>query len=74
MPAVYLVDYLQVTGQQVLEEVDGPTLQGFGQDGVVGVGTGTNHDVPGLGTERTAPETSDMITEQVRIGHKRICI
>lgn len=57
VPPVDLVDDVQVTRQQVLEEVDGPALQGFRQDGVVGVGTGLNHDVPGLNTERTGPET-----------------
>lgn len=67
VPPVDLIDDLQVTRQQVLEEVDGPALQGFRQDGVVGVGTGTNHNVPGLDTERTGSQTggleiSDIIT------------
>ena len=51
VPPVDLVDDLQVPRQQVMEKVDGPALQGFRQDGVVGVGTGTNHDVPGLHTD-----------------------
>lgn len=48
MPFVDLVDNVQVTRQQIFEEVDRPALQGFRQDGVIGVGTGTDHDVPGL--------------------------
>lgn len=48
MPFVNLVDDVQVTRQQVFEEVDRPALQGLRQDGVIGVGTGTDHDVPGL--------------------------
>lgn len=53
MPPVDLVDDLQVARKQVLEEVDGPALQGFRQNGVVGVGTGTNRDVPSLDTAGT---------------------
>lgn len=45
---VDLVDDVQVTRQQVFEEVHRPAFQGFRQDGVVGVGAGPNHDVPGL--------------------------
>lgn len=72
VPPVDLVDDLQVTRQQVLEEVDGPALQGFRQDGVVGVGTGTDHDVPGLDTERTGPSniitsTRIFLTQQLKL-------
>lgn len=48
MPPVDLVDDVQVTRQEVLEEVHRPALQGFRQDRVVGVGASPNHDVPGL--------------------------
>lgn len=57
VPPVDLVDDLQVPGQQVLEEVDGPALQSLRQNGVVGVGTGTNHNVPGLQTEGAESQT-----------------
>lgn len=63
MPPVDLVDDVQVTRQQVLEEVDGPALQGFRQDSVIGVGTGMNHNVPGLDTEGTG---GDQRQESVR--------
>ena len=62
MPPVDLIDDLQVTRQQVLEEIDGPALQSFRQDGVVGVGTGTHHNVPGLDTVRTQTERLQDIT------------
>lgn len=48
---VDLIDDVQVTRQQGFEEVDGPALQGLGQDGVIGVGAGTHHNVPGLDTK-----------------------
>lgn len=54
VPPVDLVNDLEVSRQQVLEEVDGPALQCLRQHGVVGVGTGTDHDVPGLNTEARA--------------------
>jgi hypothetical protein len=47
-----LEDDLQVTGQQVLEQVNGPALQGLRQHGVVCVGTGTDTHVPGLETQK----------------------
>lgn len=34
---VNVVDNLQMSGQKVLDQTNGPLLQGFGQDGVVGV-------------------------------------
>lgn len=37
-----------------MEEVDRPALQCLRQHGVVGVGTGANHNVPGLHTETTS--------------------
>lgn len=76
MPPVDLVDDLQVARQQVLEEVDGPALQSLRQDGVVGVGAGTNHNVPGLDTQRTGPGglgISDIITH-TRISDNKIHI
>lgn len=54
VPPVDLVNDLEVSRQQVLEEVHGPALQCLRQHGVVGVGTGTDHDVPGLDTEPQA--------------------
>lgn len=56
MPLVDLIDDVEMTRQQVFEEVNGPALQGLRQDGVIGVGTGANHDVPGLDAERTGSE------------------
>lgn len=53
MPLVDLVDDVEVTRQQVFEEINGPTLQGLRQDGVIGIGTGANHDVPSLDAKRT---------------------
>ena len=55
VPPVDLVDDLQVSRQEVFEEVDRPALESFRQDSVVGVGAGLNHDVPGLNTGRTEP-------------------
>ena len=48
MPPVDLVDDVQMTRQQVFEEVNWPALKGLRQDGVIGVCTGTNHNLPGL--------------------------
>lgn len=52
VPPVDLVDDLQVARQEILEEVNRPALQSFRQDGVVGVGTGTSDNVPGLRTHK----------------------
>jgi len=52
MSPIDLVDDLQVSRKQVLEQIDRPALQCLRQDSVVGVGTGANHNVPGLNTER----------------------
>lgn len=76
VPPIDLVDYLQVSRQEVFEEVDGPALQSFGKDGVVGVGTGMNHNVPGLQTDRTEPQTGgleihDIITHISQYQYKR---
>ncbi len=62
MPPVDLIDDVQVSRQQILEEVHGPALQGFRQDGVVGVGTRMNNDVPGLDTETQRGQISDTVT------------
>lgn len=45
---VDLVDDLQVSGQQRLQQLHRPTLQSLGQNGVVGVGEGASGEVPGL--------------------------
>ena len=45
---VDLVDDLQVSGQQRLQQLDGPPLQSLGQDRVVGVGEGASGQIPGL--------------------------
>lgn len=45
---VDIVDDLHVSRQEVLDERDGPLLQSFGQDGVVGVAEGSADDVPGI--------------------------
>lgn len=65
VPPVDLIDDLQVSWQQILEEVDGPALQSFRQDCVVCVGTGTNHNVPGLHTERTEPHREGLETFKI---------
>lgn len=49
---VDLVDDLQVSRQQGLQQVHGPALQSFRQDGVVGVGEGAAGQVPGLPEEK----------------------
>lgn len=45
---VDLVDDLQVSGQERLQQVHGPAFQSFRQDCVVGVGKGAPGEVPGL--------------------------
>ena len=45
---VDLVDDLQVSGQELLQQVHRPAFQSFRQDGVVGVGKGACGEVPGL--------------------------
>lgn len=45
---VDVVDDLQVSGQQVLDQTDGPLLEGLGQDGVVGVAKRGRDEVPRL--------------------------
>lgn len=62
MPPVDLVDDVQVTRQKVFKQVDWPAFQGLRQYGVVGVGTGTDHNVPGLSTERTGSERGVEMT------------
>lgn len=51
---VDLVNDVEVSRQQVLEEVHRPALQCLRQHGVVGVGTGSDHNIPGLDTEARA--------------------
>lgn len=48
---VDLVDDLQVSGQQGLQQLHRPALQSLGQDGVVGVGEGASGEIPGLPRE-----------------------
>ncbi len=50
--AVDLIDNFQVARQQMSKQVDGPALQSFRKDSVVGVGTGAHTDVPGLHTRK----------------------
>lgn len=45
---VDLVDDLQVSGQQLLQQLHRPALQSLGQDRVVGVGKRALGQVPGL--------------------------
>ena len=52
-----------MTGQQVGEQIDGPALQGLGQNGVVGVGTSTQADVPGLHTDNKPEEGKERDRE-----------
>lgn len=58
---VDLVDDLQVSRQQGLQQVHGPALQSFGQDGVVGVGEGAPGQVPGLPEEKHRVTRDDFI-------------
>lgn len=69
VPPVDLVDDVQVTRQKVFKEVHRPAFQGFRQDGVVGVGTGTNHDVPGLEAQSSgsASEWKQTSAHSVRV-------
>lgn len=46
--AVDLIDYFQMTGQQMSKQFDWPALQSFRENRVIGVGTGSHTDVPGL--------------------------
>lgn len=55
---VDLVDDLQVSGQERLQQVHRPAFQSFRQDCVVGVGEGASGEVPGLqGEWETEPGT-----------------
>lgn len=57
MATIDLVDDFQVPRKQMSEQVDRPSLQSFRKDGVVGVGTSANTDVPGLDTSRLKHES-----------------
>lgn len=57
VPPVYLIDDVQMTGQQAFEEVNGPALQCLRQDSVIGVRTGPHHNVPGLEIKVEGPVT-----------------
>lgn len=48
---VDLIDDLEMPGQQRLQEVHRPALQGLGQDRVVGVGAGLHRHFPCLAEE-----------------------
>lgn len=48
MATIDLIDNFQVARQQISEQVDWPSLQSLGKDGVVGVGTRAHADVPSL--------------------------
>lgn len=52
MSLVDLVDDLQVSGQQFLQQLHRPALQGLREDGVVGVGKRAPGEVPGLRRRR----------------------
>lgn len=64
---VDLVDDLQVSRQQGLQQVHGPALQSFRQDGVVGVGEGAPGQVPGLPEEKHRITRDDSRQIQVEI-------
>ena len=49
---VDLVDDLQVSGQQLLQQLHGPSLQSLGEDRVVGVGEGAFGEIPGLQSQK----------------------
>lgn len=63
VPLVYLIDDVQVTRQQIFEEVDRPALQSLGQNGVIRVGTGANHNVPTLDRDRPGSEKNEIAFE-----------
>lgn len=64
VPPVYLIDDVQMTGQQGFEEVNGPAFQRLREDSVIGVCTGPHHNVPGLEIKGEGPvmlgETADV--------------
>lgn len=61
---VDLIDNFQVTGQQMSKQVDWPTLQSFRKDGVIGVGTGTHTDIPGLNTGKRKNYVQDIMKKK----------
>lgn len=52
MATVDLIDNFQVARQQMVKQVDWPSLQSFRKHRVVGVGTRAQADVPGLDTSK----------------------
>lgn len=52
MATVDLIDDFQVARQQMVKQVDWPSLQSFRKHGVVGVGAGAHADIPGLDTSK----------------------
>ena len=67
---VDLVDDLQVPGQEGLEQLDRPLLQGLGQERVVGVRQGAHREVP-----RLVPAELRLVEQdahQLGHGHRRM--
>lgn len=77
---VDLVDDLQVSRQQGLQQVHGPALQSFRQDGVVGVGEGAPGQIPGLPEEKhciTLDDFRDVYKSKSALSrklHDRHCV
>ena len=69
---VDVVDYLEMAGQEVLEERDGPLLQCFRQDSVVGVAESGLHDCPSLVPLQTFLIDQDAL--EFGDGHCRVCV
>ena len=70
MSGVYLIDNLKVSGQHVLQHLDGPPLQGLREEGVVCVGKGLGTDAPGLVPSKLLVVNQDA--HELRNGHGRV--
>lgn len=60
-PEVDLIHDGQVAGQDALQQGGGPSLQGLGEHGVVGVSTGIHGDVPRLKKHNTHRHHVDLM-------------
>ncbi len=67
---VYLVDDLQVTGQESAQAAHGPSLQGLLHERVVGVGARAHRDVPRLLPGQAL--VVDQDTHELRDGERRM--
>ena len=68
---VDVVDKLEVAGQEMLEQGDGPLLESLGKDGVVGVTESAGDDVPSLLPVKALEineDTLELDNSQSRVG------